>query len=147
MKLPYTPKGIEIKYVSSRNWFMRHAKMIAEDHSMDEGHKTGAVIVNTEGIMNLNDAIVSVGANGSEWHNKFGCLRKELGVATGKGYWICKGCSPRNHAEQTAIRNARDMKKETKGCSLFLWGHFWACKPCCDAMKRAGITTLYLEKK
>lgn len=146
-ELPYKPEGIEIKYVGMENFFMSHAKKVAEHFSLDDQHKTGAVIVNPEEIFTGGHAIVSVGANGSRHHIEHGCERKRLKCKTGEGYELCEGCSPVNHAEQTAIRNAEFMCKRTNGSVLYLFGHWWCCESCCDAMKAAGIKTVYLEEK
>jgi deoxycytidylate deaminase len=139
-QLPYTPEGIEIRYTNIGNEHMRRARAVAHAQSLDKKHKTVAVIVSGERF-----PVHIVGANGS-WVHRLGCLRKLFKVETGKKYWMCRGCQPHNHAEQKAIRKAEKYDISLEGASLYLWGHWWACKSCCDQMRRVGITTLYLEE-
>src|SRR3989344_441935 len=35
---------------------------------------------------------------------------------------------------------------ETIGADLYLWGHWWACQPCWNAIIEAGIENVYLLK-
>jgi deoxycytidylate deaminase len=139
-KLPYLPKSREILYVPSDNKFMLAAKKFAEENSQDSQFKTGAVIVQ-------NSKIIGRGANGSDFHKKLGCVRKFFRVKTGKKYWLCPGCSPKNHAEQSAIKDAKFRGISTKGADLYLWGHWWCCQSCWEKMIEAEIKNVYLEKK
>ncbi len=45
------------------------------------------------------------------------------------------------HAEARAVKNAG---VKAHGGDLYLWGHWWCCKPCWDAMISAGIKNVYL---
>ncbi len=139
-KLPYLPKSREILYVPSDNKFMLAAKKFAEENSQDSQFKTGAVIVQ-------NGKIIGFGANGSDFHEKIGCVRKFFRVKTGKKYWMCPGCSPQNHAEQSAIADAKFRGNSTKGADLYLWGHWWCCQSCWEKMIEAEIRNVYLEKQ
>jgi len=139
-KLPYLPKSREILYVSSDNKFMEMAREFAEENSQDSGFKTGAVIVQ-------DGKIIGSGANGSDFHEKVGCVRKFFHIKTGEKYWMCSGCSPKNHAEQSAIRDAKIRGISTKGADLYLWGHWWCCRSCWEKMIEEGIGNVYLEEK
>lgn len=139
-KLPYLPKSREILYVSTENKFMQAAKKVAETKSLDASFKTGAVIVK-------DGEIIGKGANGSDFHKKFGCVRKFFHIKTGQKYWLCSGCSPKNHAEQSAISDAKYRGISTKGADLYLWGHWWCCQGCWEKMIEAEIENVYLEKK
>jgi deoxycytidylate deaminase len=141
--IPYTPdpKKLEIKYAYNTHPEMVRAAAVAMEESLDSKIKTGATIVGKFG-----DFLAS-GANGSWFHKVFGCPRKLFKMKTGAGYWMCLGCQPKNHAEQTAIRKANKLGHNMNGASLYLWGHWWCCKSCCDAMIAAGIKTVYLEKQ
>ncbi len=138
-KMPYLPEGKTVSYVPENNQFMQTAKKAAQTLSSDEKHQTGAVIVK-------KGEILVEGANGSKFHQKFCCLRKLVKATTGKLYWLCPGCSPKNHAEQTAIRNAKKqgMVKEVEGADLYLWGHWWCCESCWNAMIKANIKNVFL---
>jgi len=146
-ELPYLPKSREILYVPSDNKFMLAAKKYAEENSQDSAFKTGAVIVS-------DGKIIGRGANGSDFHEKIGCVRKFFHAPTGKFYWLCPGCSPQNHAEQSAIKDALKNKSPQPplsrggvgGADLYLWGHWWCCQSCWEKMIEAGIRNVYLEE-
>ncbi len=137
-KLPYLPKNKEILYVPEENVFMQSAKDFALKYSLDS-FKTGAVVVK-------NEKIIGSGANGSEIHEKFGCERKKQNIPTGEGYDLCEGCHPKNHAENSAILDVKKNNKKTENTDLYLWGHWWCCKDCWDAMISAGIKNVYLPE-
>lgn len=138
--LPYLPESREILYVAADNKFMQGAQKFAEENSQDSKFKTGAVIVQ-------NGKIIGRGANGSNFHEKIGCVRKLFHVSTGKLYWLCPGCLPKNHAEQSAIKDVKSREISTKGADLYLWGHWWCCQNCWEKMIEANIKNVYLEEK
>ncbi len=139
-KLPYLPEGREILYVSADNKFIKAAEQYAFKHSLDPAHRTGAVIVD-------GDEIIGYGANGSDFHNIHGCERKRQNIPTGKGYNLCEGCSPVNHAEQKAIADVVLKGLSCEGKGLYLYGHWWCCESCWDAMIKAGIQNIYLPEQ
>lgn len=57
---------------------------------------------------------------------------KREGYPTGVGYELCDGCNYPNHAEYKAVRGV-------KGGILYLLGHTYACEPCKEAMREAGV--------
>lgn len=143
---PYLPEGKTIKYVGGDNAFMRAAKEYAKEHSTDRQHPTGAVVVK-------DGEIIGRGANQvplkhpklKEFHKKGWCVRKILKVKSGEGYWMCPGCSsPSDHGEQQAVRDALKHEKGVEGADLYLWGHWWCCEPCWNAMIDGGIKDVYL---
>lgn len=134
---PYIhPKGT-IGYVSINNIYMQAAKEVARKHSLDKTMPTGSVIVKGENI-------IGKGANGSNYHETSGCERVRLNIPTGQNYELCEGCSPKNHSEPKAIQDARHASKDTNNAKLYLWGHWWCCEPCWDALIRAGINDVLL---
>ena len=137
----YIPEGQKLLFVPESNEFMQLAKQAALSASTDSKHPTGAVIVSKK-------VVLGEGANISQFHEKLFCVRKVarkiFPVRSGEGYWMCPGCSPKNHAEQTAIRNALQKQKSIKGADLYLWGHYWCCHSCWDQILRAGIANIYL---
>lgn len=97
---------------------------------------TASVIVRGEDVMGegINNPI----------HNSF-CPRTVFQCPSGEGYELCpRSCHSDNHSEKQAIKQAEKNGKETKGADLYLYGHWWCCKPCWDAMIKAGIKNVYL---
>lgn len=146
---PYLPDGRIIRYVPVSDPFMREAEHIRNTLSTDLNHATGAVVV-------LNGSVIGRGANQSalknrrllEMHKNGLCVRRILKVPSGHGYWLCPGCSSfRHHAETRAVKDAlsRTAPHGTiVGADLYLYGHWWCCKPCWDIMISAGIRDVYL---
>jgi deoxycytidylate deaminase len=144
---PYLPKGRTILYVPDSNPFMARAKQVRNELSTEKNHPTGAVVV-------AGGRIIGEAANQaafkSEWlvdlHKRF-CLRRLFHIKTGESYWICPGCAkPRNHAEASAVRDARKKGADTRSADLYLYGHWWCCQPCWDAMIAGGIKDVYLAE-
>ncbi len=137
IKYPYLPEGRDIKYVPANNPYMHEAENFAQKESLDKKQPTGSVLVK-EG------RVLGRGANGSDYHLKHKCERVKRGIPTGQGYELCEGCHPKNHSEPKAIKNTRDNGFDPNGADLYLWGHFWCCEPCWNAIIEAGIENVYL---
>lgn len=137
IQYPYLPSGRIIKYVDAHNPFMMEARENARKHSLDDTVKTGSVVVK-------DGEIIGWGSNGSSYHTEHGCERVKRGIPTGHGYELCEGCDPKNHSEPRAIADALKNGHETIGADLYLWGHWWACQPCWNAIIEAGIENVYL---
>lgn len=137
IEYPYMPMGRVFNYVSGDNAFMQAARTYALEHSLDDAVKTGSVIVQ-------GAHIIGRGANGSDYHKTHGCERVRRGIPTGHGYELCEGCSPKNHSEPRSIHAARAAGYDTIGADLYLWGHWWCCEPCWNAIIEAGIERVYL---
>jgi deoxycytidylate deaminase len=142
---PYLPKGREIKYVSADNPFMMAAIKVRTEQSTDLAIGTGAVVVK-DGL------IIGGGANQAglkskkllDLHKKY-CVRRLLRVPSGKMYWLCPGCAkPKDHAEARAVKDALEKNADIDGADLYLYGHWWCCKPCWDKMTAAGIRDVFL---
>lgn len=131
------PPRRTIRYVSADNEYMRAAREYAREHSLDTTMPTGSVIVK-------DSVIIGRGANGSDYHEKHGCERVRLGSKTGQDYEKCEGCHPKNHSERRAVFDASEQGYETSGADLYLWGHWWCCTPCWNAMIEAGIRDVVL---
>jgi deoxycytidylate deaminase len=143
---PYLPEGRKIKYVSIEDPFMKEAMNVRNSFSTDMGHPTGAVIVR-------DMKIIGMGANQSalknkklvEIHRKGFCIRKFLRIPSGQKYWLCPGCASfRHHGEVRAIRDAINKNNSIKNSDLYLYGHWWCCKPCWNSIIKAGIKDVYL---
>lgn len=125
---------------------MSAAFTVMKDHSTDEKHPTGAVVVN-------GGQIVARSANRSALKNRYliglhkrgWCIRKWLGIPTGTHYWLCPGCaSNRYHSEYSVCQKSINEKLNVAGADLYLYGHWWCCKPCWDKMIEVGIRDVYL---
>jgi len=136
---PYLPEGRTILYAPADNPFMLGAREHARKHSLDDAVPTGAVVVK-------NNIVIGRGANGSDYHKTHECERVRRSILTGQGYELCEGCHPKNHSEPRAIADAQKNGHDTQGADLYLWGHWWVCEPCWDAMMAAGIKNYYLMK-
>lgn len=137
IEYPYIPEGKIILYAPKDNKFILAAKKFAFEHSLDRQFATGSVVVNGENVLGY-------GANGSNYHETYGCERKRQNIPTGEGYELCEGCSSKNHSEARAIIDAQKKGNKTERADLYLWGHHWCCKSCWDAIINSGIRNVYL---
>lgn len=151
IKYPYIPEGRNILYVPGDNRFMIEAISVRNTESTDGQHPTGAVVVK-------KDVVIGKAANQAGFkhpkfialHAKGWCVRRKLKVKSGTKYWLCPGCSTHaDHAESGAVDNAiKNVGLDiVNGADLYLYGHWWCCKPCWDAMIKAGIKNVYLLDK
>ncbi len=139
IEYPYLPEGRKIRYVAMDNVFIQKAKTFAKEHSLDETMPNASVIVK-------NGEIIAQGANGSDYHKTHECERVKQGIPTGQEYELCEGCHPKNHGEQTALKDAKEKGLDVSGADLYMWGHWWCCQPCWDAMIEVGISEVYLPE-
>lgn len=136
IQYPYLPEGKAIKYVGLDNEFMKAARDNL-DHRGCVKHPTSAVVVK-------DGKIIGQGTNAGK-HVEI-CPR--WGSPTGTNYGPCKDvCEQEGHAEVTSIGEAVNNGYDTVGADLYLYGHWWCCKPCWDAMIEAGIKDVYLLEK
>ena len=128
------------KFVGMGNIYMQEAMNTAKELSWDTGNETstpvGAVFV-------IDNKIILRTSNGSDYHKNNGCERKKLGIV-GKDYELCPGCSYKVHCEAKAVNEAKKMGIDLKGSDMYMFGHFWCCKPCCDALETVGVNNYYL---
>lgn len=137
IQYPYIPEGKLIQYVSAENLFLRAARDFACANSLDKAQKTGSVVVK-------DDEVIGFGANGSRYHETHECERVKRGSRTGEDYELCEGCHPKNHSEPKAIQAARMAGYDATHADLYLWGHWWLCEPCWNAIIQAGIKNVFL---
>ncbi|HEU5114375.1 MAG TPA: hypothetical protein VFT82_01255 [Candidatus Paceibacterota bacterium] len=148
--IPYLPEGKDIFVVSVDDPFMKEAKRIRDTESTDLNHSTGAVVVK-DGVI-LGGAANQAGFKNKkliELHRKGWCVRKILKVKSGTKYWLCPGCSThQDHAESGAVRTALEKAgaDAVRGADVYLYGHYWCCKPCWDNMARAGIRAVFVPE-
>lgn len=144
IKYPYLPEGKRLFYVSADNEFILAAKELAKN-SNDQSTPTGAVIV-------AGDKIVSSASNKTPLSNSFlknlhkkHCIRRMFSVPSGEKYWLCPGCAKNSdHAEYRAVNLLPKQYKDRIDLDLYLWGHWWCCKPCWEQMLKAKIRNVYL---
>ena len=143
---PYLPVGKTIMYVSADNPFMKVAELVRNTLSTELNHPTGAVVV-------IDGTIVGRGANQAhiknkavqKIHRKYFCVRRLFNIPSGQKYWLCPGCArTKDHAEVRAVRDALACRANFRSADLYLFGHWWCCKSCWDAMIDVGINTVYL---
>lgn len=145
IKYPYLPEGREIKYVPEDNVFMQAARRACEEIATDINRPTGAVLVKDGKIISrVGNRAPITNRKLIELHGRGYCIRRMLKVKTGSKYWLCPGCcAPKYHSEWSAVREAGKLI-DARGADVYLWGHWWCCKPCWDAMIKGGIRDVYL---
>ena len=143
---PYIPEGRSIKYVPADNVFMKEAMRECMEHSTDDSQPVGSVIVTSNNIIGQGSNFAALQSPFlKNLHEKGWCVRKILKIKTGEKYWLCPGCGGYDmHSEARAILDVIKNGKSTVGADLYLWGHWWCCKPCWDKMIAAGIRDVYL---
>ncbi|MCR4260786.1 MAG: hypothetical protein NUV96_00360 [Candidatus Colwellbacteria bacterium] len=146
IEYPYLPEGRDIQYVGDDNQFMRLAEEMRNTKSTDVVHPTGAVVV-------LEGEVIGKAANQSRLksekaraiHGKGFCIRRIFKIPSGKKYWLCPGCAlSKHHAELQSLRDVLRNKRSAQGADMYLYGHWWCCKPCWDGIEKAGIKNVYL---
>lgn len=134
---PYLPEGRIYEYVGPENQWMQMAREYAREHSLDTTMPGAVVIVR-------NGEVIGIGANGSTYHDEYGCERVRQNVPSGQRYELCEGCHPKNHSEPSALRDAQERGNDVVGASVYLWGHWWCCESCWQHMKDANVAHVYL---
>lgn len=147
--LHYWHPSLELFYVSEDDGFMQMAQHVRNTKSTDKLHSTGAVVVKDGEV--IGEAANQAGFKHPfliRLHEKGNCIRKWLKVKSGTRYWLCPGCSKsKDHAETGAAKDAkRRHPDKVKGSTLYLYGHWWCCEPCCNAMINAGIAKVILTE-
>lgn len=146
LKPLYTPENGELLLVDGTHFFMESAEHSAKELSNELLQPTGAVI-------EVDGVVVACGGNHARLpsflqnlHQKGLCPRKLFGVKSGTRYELCPGCAaPEFHAEQRAIQDAENRGIDVRGGTMYLYGHWWACKPCWDRVLGAGVSTIYVR--
>jgi dCMP deaminase len=124
---------IENKLIKKRpswdEYFMELAHVVTKRSTCIRRH-VGAVLVKDKRIL-------ATGYNGApsglEHCISTGCLRQELGIASGKRHEICRG----THAEQNAIAQAAFLGVSTRDSEIYITTH--PCSVCVKILINAGI--------
>lgn len=156
-EIEYFQKTEHYNFLPENNEYIQLAKKAAIDHSLTSVFPIGIVAVK-DGL------VLAEAGNGNGYHeknletlgHKKGCVRRFLNIEReekgipkfkgGEGFELCPGCNPDSHAEANLIKNAKENNNYEKlaGAEVFMYGHFWCCKPCWDKLLSAGITNVYL---
>jgi deoxycytidylate deaminase len=135
IKYPYLPEGKNILYVGEDDKFMAEAKKISKNGCCKQ--PTGAVLIK-------DGKIIGRGSNAGKLVTE--CPR--WGSPTGENYGPCKEiCHQEGHAEVMAIKDAENNQADCEGANIYLYGHWWCCKDCWDAMIKEKIKNVYLLDK
>lgn len=147
-RTPFEDGTLELFFAGLEDPFMAEAKRGIVSSS-EKSHPTSAIIVK-------DGKILSTGSNQTGYknplmrflHAKFPerfCRRKILKVPSGQGYHLCRGCAkPEDHAESRAGAMLLGTHGKVEGSTLYLYGHWWCCEPCCQAMVSAGVRKVVL---
>lgn len=147
VKYPYKPEGREFKFVGLDNPFMQEAKKARETLAGDHQWPIGGVLVH-------DGRVIARAGNGFSrgYGAKHICPRIVLDMQSGQGYELCKVDGPDKpglhdapgHCEPSLLKAARDAGEETRGADIYMYGHWWFCKQCWDALIAAGIGDAHL---
>jgi len=134
---PYLPEGRKILYIPESNQYMTIAKEFSKKYRSNLAQPSAVILVK-------NNDIIGMGSIGNNPFHIEGCIRVKLNMPTGQGYDLCEGCDSKFHSEPSAINDAKEKNNNTQGSDAYLWGHWWCCEPCWNAMIDAGIKDVYL---
>lgn len=128
-----TESGPQFSRPSWQEYFLEITGLVAK-RSTCRRRAVGAIIVKDKRIL-------STGYNGAPAGVRhcidIGCLREELGVASGERHELCRGI----HAEQNAIIQAALHGVRIEGATLFCTN--MPCAICAKMIINAGIRTVY----
>lgn len=139
MEYPYFPKGRQLLFVPVSNPFMG----LAED--MVKKTETAFPWAKwiTASVIAKDNKIIASKINNNV-HFSF-CPRRVFDSPSGQDYELCpRHCDPKNHSEARAIGETIEKERKIQGADLYMYGHWWCCKPCWDGMMQAGITNVFL---
>ncbi len=138
LEYPYLPEGREIHYVGSDNKFMIQAKAL-------QSH--GDPLFPVGGVLVKDGVVIGKGANGfnkGPGQDPHICPRVVLECPSGEGYDLCSLHDAEGHCERMVLKDAYESGCDPNGADLYMYGHWWACKPCWDALIDAGANKVFL---
>lgn len=145
---PYIFPGRSIEYVDESNKHMARAKEIARTSNDQSFPNASVVVCNNEILVGLPNKTPLSNSFLKNLHKKY-CIRRMFGIPSGQKYWLCPGCaSHENHGEYRASVALQKQFPDKIGFNLelYLWGHWWCCKPCWNKMTEVGIKKVFLLK-
>lgn len=139
IQYPYMPPDRHLKYVPHDHAHMLPAMSARERQSGDPLYPVGIAIVRDGKVLvtagngfNRGSGVVHV------------CPRVVLECPSGTGYDLCTLHDAPGHAEQMAVKTAAEQGIDIVGADAYMYGHWWACEPCWNALIGAGIRDLYV---
>ncbi len=139
IKYPYMPADRHLKYVPADHEYMIAASEAREKRSGDPLFPVGIVLV--------KDGVIVASAGNGFNRGEGGphvCPRVVLDCPSGTGYDLCHLHDPEGHAEPMVVAEALKLGVDTNGADAYMFGHWWACEPCWNALIGAGIRDLYV---
>lgn len=138
---PFIPPGKTFKFAAPDDPFMQAAKEAQETKSGDQFFPVGVAIVK-------DGRILVTAGNGFNKGSEFVhiCPRVVLECKSGEGYDLCHHHDAPGHAEQQAVKAAKEQGIDLAGADCYMYGHWWACEPCWNVLLEAGIRDVYLLK-
>ncbi len=125
------------RQVGIDNQFMRLAYEVAKALYLLKRYNRKALPV---AVLVRHGKVVNVAAAGWGMHQAEGfCTREDIGLHDGEGYERCPYCAPGSHAERLVCEGV-----DAQGCDVYVYGHFYFCEPCQEALNRAGVKDWYV---
>ena len=148
------PEELSVEFTTMSEPLMQQAFLLAQKQNEKQKESGIRAVVS---VMKLKDGTIVTGmageledTDGVTWHEKEGrCARYDGGSGTANAdYDSCPGCRHTAHSERSALRKAiRDYGEgAVKDAEIYLYGHWWACTPCMEAIAKAGVSRIYLLK-
>lgn len=139
IQYPYMPPDRHLKYVPIDDPFMIEAAKARQEYAGDPLYPVGIVLVK-DGV------VVARAGNGfnrgpGEVHV---CPRIVLECPSGTGYDLCSLHDAPGHSERMVLEEAARLGLDVQGADAYMYGHWWACEPCWNALIEAGIRDLYV---
>ena len=124
VEYPYMPEDRHIKYVPADSPFMVEAAKAREENAGDPTYPVGLVLVKD------GEVIVRAGNGYNRGKQEHICPRIVIDPPSGTGYDLCDLHADPGHAEQMAVKVAKEQEIDISGADAYMYGHWWACEPC-----------------
>ena len=133
--------NVEYQYVGMDDLAMRFAYDRAKELYMHRGWnlKTTPVAVIMRGAEPLVWAAAAEGRHAL--HGRCDRLHRR------DAPWdACDWCREDQHAEQIALRYAREQNLDVRGTTCVVYGHYYMCDACVAALQKAGVEKFVLMR-
>ncbi len=135
---PYMPADRHLKYAPHDDPFMLAAAEARGERSGDPTYPVGVAVVRD------GEVLLTVGNGYNLGKQVHVCPRIVLECPTGTGYDLCTLHDSPGHAEAMAVKVAAEKGIDIVGADVYMYGHWWACEPCWNALIAAGIRDVYV---
>ncbi len=141
IEYPYMPQDRHLKYVPAENKFMQEAKLARQECAGDTLFPVGIVLVKD------GEVIVRAGNGFNRGPGKkHVCPRIVHECPSGTGYDLCSLHDSEGHVEPMSVQVAKEQGVDIEGADAYMYGHWWACEPCWNALIDVGIKDLYVTE-